>query len=73
MTVYCADEYHNIGGPLTIVCTGDNTWTPFPVCALISARCPVTNDTWTFVNGYLSNTDSITLYDDNTAKGNTTN
>src|SRR5271155_4321397 len=78
ITVQCADGYTNVGGSLTIVCTQANSWTAFPICfsttittttAAPSVRCPVTNDTWTFANGYISNTQNLAAYDDNTAKG----
>jgi hypothetical protein len=78
ITVQCADGYTNMGGSLTIVCTQANSWTAFPDCILNtkatttvapSVRCPVTNGTWTFANGYISNTQNLTAYEDNTAKG----
>ncbi len=77
ITIQCADGYKNVGGSLTIICTAGNTWTTFPNCisttttAAPPVRCPVTADTWTFPNGYRSDTSGVTVYDDNTATGNT--
>lgn len=79
ITVRCTDGFRHIGGSLTIVCTESNTWTTFPNCTPVSTtttppppnRCPVTDDTWTFPNGFLSNTRDLTVYNDDTAKGNT--
>jgi hypothetical protein len=76
ITVQCGDGYINIGGPLTIVCTQSNVWTNYPICFSLTTttvapppRCPVAADTWNFPNGYLSNTQNIVLYSDNTAQG----
>jgi hypothetical protein len=78
ITVQCANGYINVGGSLTIICTQDNSWTTFPNCISTSTttttaaspvRCPVTVDTWTFANGYMSNTQNIIVYSDNTAQG----
>jgi hypothetical protein len=76
ITVQCADGYTNVGGSLTIICTQANSWTTFPNCistttttAVPSVRCPVIVDTWTFANEYMSNTQDLTLYNDNTAQG----
>ena len=79
ITVQCEKGYVNVGGSLTIVCTQANSWTTLPNCIATSTttttaappvRCPVTKDTLTFTNGYMSNTKGLTVYDDNTAKGN---
>ena len=80
VTVYCASGFRNIGGSLTIICTEANTWTSFPNCTAIPttttttvpspARCPVTDNTLTFANGFLSNTRDLTTYNDDTAEGN---
>ncbi len=75
ITIQCADGYKNVGGSLTIICTAGNTWTTFPNCisttttAVTPVRCPVTQDIWTFTNGYISNTNGATEYADNTAIG----
>jgi hypothetical protein len=78
ITVQCADGYINVGGSLTIICTQANSWTTFPNCFSTTTttttvappvRCPVTVDTWTFANGYISKTQNIAVYDDNTAQG----
>ena len=78
ITIECASGYRNVGGSLTIICTEANTWTAFPHCVATSSstttvasaiRCPVTDDTWTFPNGYMSDTEALTTYDDDTAEG----
>lgn len=79
ITLDCRDGYRNIGGSLTVICTEGNTWTQFPNCTPISTtttppppnRCLVEDDTWTFPYGFLSSTRNLTIYDDDTAKGNT--
>jgi len=77
MTVECVRRFKNVGGPLTIVCTDSKTWTPFPKCIYswtttttlaTPARCPVTDDTFKFPNGYVS-TNNAPVYSDNTAAG----
>lgn len=80
VTTFCANGFRNVGGSLTIVCMDTNNWTPFPNCTAIPTtttttvppplRCPVTDDTLQFANGYLFNTRNLTIYDDDTAKGN---
>ena len=78
ITVRCANGYKNVGGAPTIICTDQNVWTPFPNCvstssstttAIPTARCPVTADTWTFTNAYMSSTSGLTIYSDDTAIG----
>ncbi len=80
ITVQCAKGYVLSGGSLTIICTQANSWTTFPNCTFNSSgtttatpplRCPVRNNSWIFANGYISNTNDLTVYDDNTAKGKT--
>jgi hypothetical protein len=77
ITVKCRYGYTNTGGPLTIVCTQANTWTPFPICvstmttAASSLQCPYTDGMLTFENGYLSNVDGFVIQNGNTATGNT--
>ena len=76
ITVECLKRHENIGGPLTIICTEANSWTPFPQCVSTMtttappAQCPYTEDMLTFQNGYLSNTDGFVIYNGNTATGN---
>lgn len=80
VTIHCVNGFRNVGGPLTIICTEGNTWTPFPNCTAIPttttttvpspARCSITDNTWTFPNGFLSNTRDLTSYNDDTAEGN---
>jgi hypothetical protein len=84
VTLECRNNYMNIGGSLTIVCTKDNVWTSFPRCvstsnettttiattdAAAALRCALTNETWLFPNGYILNTANITAYVDNTVEG----
>ncbi|CAF3828691.1 unnamed protein product [Rotaria magnacalcarata] len=81
ITVQCFNGYINVGGSLTIICTQTNTWTLYPRCIPISTstskittvgnslRCRITDDTWKFTNGYISNTKNILVYNDNTAAG----
>ena len=77
ITVQCSSGYRHIGGSLTIICTESNSWTTFPNCTPISTtttppppnRCTVTENTWSFPDGFLSNTRNLTVYDDDTAKG----
>ena len=75
ITLNCQDGYTNLGGPLTIVCTVQNTWSPFPQCVSTTTttqsapRCPYTSDTLQFANGYVSQSSNLLLYSDNTAQG----
>jgi len=78
ITIQCVDNYKNIGGSLTIICTKNNTWTTFPNCVSTSTstttvtpvRCSVNQETWIFSNGYISDTSGLTVYNDGTATGN---
>lgn len=77
ITLECQEGFANLGGSFTIACTEDNTWTPFPKCVSTSTatstkatvRCPYTNDTLTFADGYISKGDDLLLYSDKTAEG----
>lgn len=77
ITVQCVNQYKNVDGSLTIVCTQNYNWTTFPNCVSTSisttvvtpVRCSVKQDTWTFTNGYMSITSGATAYDDNAAVG----
>ena len=77
ITLECQEGFANLGGSFTIVCTEDDTWTPFPKCVSTSTatttkapvRCPYGNDTFTFADGYVSKGDELLLYSDQTAGG----
>lgn len=78
ITINCRDGYDLIAGSPLIVCTEQNTWTPFPQCVAIpsvsvpdpsSLRCPIDSDSWNIPNGYLSETRNLLVYSDNTANG----
>ncbi|CAM2719669.1 unnamed protein product [Rotaria socialis] len=81
ITIRCSNGYINVGGSSTVICTQANTWTLYPQCIPISTstskiatvrrslRCGVTDDTWQFTNGYISNTTNMLVYNDNTAAG----
>jgi len=80
ITINCRDGYDLIAGSPLIVCTEQNTWTPFPQCVAIpsvsvpdpsSLRCPIDSDSWNIPNGYLSETRNLLVYSDNTANGST--
>lgn len=74
ITVDCRIGYENHGGSSLIQCTEQNTWTTFPQCVSTSSdskslRCSIFDDTWFIPNGYLSKTDDILIYSDNTVSG----